>query len=270
MTGKIMTAPVYLLLAAMTLGGSKHERRGFLEFGRDPAPGLLVNLSPGTRPFDPPDPSRPSIIFIHGSNPASWIVRLTMAERFAAAVARREGVRCNILSWDWNGATVAGIHPRANHESAVIQGHRLALTIRERGLSAHQVRIVGQSLGCVVAASASRVLADSTGVRVERLVLLDPASFYHDIVFDRLQPDRSAAQVEHYWAPGPSGYSREVNREGVRNFRVDVPSPVIGIVSMPHSAHWRVVHWYIETVENAGAPGGYNFSEKPARTMLPY
>ena len=46
MTGNIMTAPVYLLLAAMTLGGSNHDRRGFLEFGKDPSPGLLVNLSP--------------------------------------------------------------------------------------------------------------------------------------------------------------------------------------------------------------------------------
>ncbi len=253
--GTTMTATAILLLAATALAGSNVDRPPFLVVGRDPAPGLLVNLSAGARPFDPPDPSRPTLIFVQGVNPASFVVHLTMAEQFAAAVALREAGRCNVLAWKWN---IISPHPRVNREWAVTQGGRLAAAMIGARLTAHRVQIVGQSLGCVIAASATRVLRDTTGARVQRLTLLDPAAFYHDIIFDRMGAGTTAASVEHYWAPGPSGYSRAVHREGVWNFRVDVPSPVIGIVSMPRSAHWRVVHWYIETVENANASGGYN------------
>ena len=253
-----MSATGLLLLAAAVLTGSNRERSGFISIGPDHAPGVLVNLTPGARPFDPADPSRPTLVFVQGSNPVSKVVRLTMGKEFAAAVSRREGNRCNVLEWSWGGGSVVGLNPRANHEAAVIQGQRLAGSLLNAGLSPDRVQIIGQSLGCVVAATASRVLCDSTGIRVERLTLLDPATSYHDIVFQRMGVETSGNRVEHYWAPGPSGFSKPVGRAGVWDIRVDVPSPVIGMVAMPRSAHWGLVRWYFSTVGNPEVPYGYN------------
>ena len=178
-----------------------------------------------------------------------------MADQFAAAVALREEGRCNVLAWKWN---VTSAHPRVNREWAVTQGGRLAAAMIGARLAAHRVQIVGQSLGCVIAATATRILHDSTGVRVRRLTLLDPAAFYHNIIFDRMAAGTTAARVEHYWAPGPSGYSRAANRPGVLDIRVNLPSPVIGVMAPSRSAHWGLVHWYIQTVENRATPNGYN------------
>ncbi len=252
-----MTAPTFLLLAATALAGSNRERAGYMTFGRDVAPGLLVNMTAGARPFDPPDRSRPTLVFVQGANAAPSVFRLTMADHFAAVVARREGNRCNVLTWSWGAASVKELQPTGNHEVAVIQGQRLAAAIMGAGLSAQRLQMIGQSSGCIIAAAASRVLCDSTGLRLERLTLLDPAAFYHDIVFERMAVETSAQRVEHYWAPGPSGFSKPVNRAGVWDVRVDVPSPLIGLVSMPRSAHWGVVRWYIGTVEHPSLPYGY-------------
>jgi pimeloyl-ACP methyl ester carboxylesterase len=253
-----MTALV-LLLTAVTAAGPDDSPR-ILALGGDPAPGLLVNLSPGARPWDAPDPSRPAVVFVHGFNPTPRTVRFTMAERLAEGIARRGGPPVNVLSWSWNAATYVGLNPRVNAENNVAQGQRLAAELLARGVSPWRTHLIGHSAGGILAASAARALRAWTGQPVAQVTLLDPAAFYHDVIFERLAAPACARRVENYWAPGPSGYGRAVGYPGVANVRVDAPAPWLGAVDPLRSAHLHVVRWYLATVEDRSRPVGYNAS----------
>jgi pimeloyl-ACP methyl ester carboxylesterase len=254
-----MTAPLLLLVAAVSVAGPG-GRPQILRIGGDLAPGVLVNRSAGARPFDPPDPSRATVVFVHGFNPAPHAVHFTMAERLAEAVARRGGPPLNVLAWDWNGATYVGLDPRVNAENTIGQGQRLAAAVRVHGLAPGRVHLIGHSAGGIVAASAARVLLAEVGQPVAQLTLLEPAAFYHHVIFERLAAGSSARRVENYWAPGPSGYGREVGHAGVRNVRVDHPTPWLGTVHPLRSGHLHVVRWYLGTVEDRASPAGFNAS----------
>jgi hypothetical protein len=254
-----MAGCVALLAALAAVAGGRDSPK-FLRFGADPAPGLLVNRSAGTRPFDPPDPARPTLVLVHGANPTPGIVHFTMAERLAEAVARRGGPPWNVMAWDWNAATVGGLTSRANEAAAVRQGPLLAGALWQAGLPPERVQLIGHSSGCIVAASAARTLCSAYGRPPAQLSLLDPAILYQDVIFDRLAAGSSAARVENIWAPGPSGYGREIARAGVWNVRVDGPTPYLGTVNPFRSSHLHVVEWYVATAGNPARPGGFNAS----------
>jgi pimeloyl-ACP methyl ester carboxylesterase len=253
-----MTA--YLLLVAAVTAAGPGDRPRILALGGDPAPGLLVNLTPGARPWDAPDLSRPTVVFVHGFNPAPRTVRFTMAERLAEGLARRGGPPLNVLAWSWNSATYVGLNPRLNAENNVAQGRRLAAELRARGLAPGWTHLIGHSAGGIVAASAAQALRAETGLPVAQITLLDPAAYYHHVIFERLAAPACARRVENYWAPGVSGYGRAVGYAGVRNVRVDAPAPWLGAVDPLRSAHLHVVRWYLETVEDRSSPVGYNAS----------
>jgi pimeloyl-ACP methyl ester carboxylesterase len=259
-----MTASFLLLAAATSLAAPGDRARPssrVVEFRGDPAPGLLVNCSPGARPFDPPDPSRPTVVFVHGSNPVPSAVRYPMAQRLGEAVGRRAGNPClNVLGWDWNGNTVVSLNVRANHENAVQHGRLLAGALLARGVAPGRTHLVGQSAGAIVAASAANALIAATGQQVGQVTLLDPATYYHDIVFGRLAVGSCARVAEHYWAPGPTGFSRSVVYPGVRDLRLAVPGTWRGVVDPFHSAHVNAVRWYIDTAADPSYPGGFNTS----------
>ena len=61
--------------------------------GGDPSCGLLVNRAIGSRPFHWPDPTLPTVVFIHGINPLPRIVHFGMAEEFGRSPCRRRGAR---------------------------------------------------------------------------------------------------------------------------------------------------------------------------------
>lgn len=255
-----MTASVLLLAAVTSVAGSGERPQRVLRFGGDPAPGLLVNHSQGARPFDPPDPSRPTVVFVHGFNPVPRAVHFTMAEGLADALKRRGGIALNILAWDWNAATYVGLDPTVNAENSVGHGRRLAAALRAHGLAPARIHLIGHSAGSIVAASAAQTLRAVTGQSVAQLTLLEPASFYHHVVFERLAAGSTASRVDHYWAPGPSGYSREVGHAGVCNYRVEIPTPVLALVHPLRSGHIHVVRWYLSTVEDRSRTVGYNAS----------
>ncbi len=252
-----MTSTV-LLLAAITSVAGAGDRTSVLEFGGDPAPGLLVNHSIGARPFDPPDPSRPTVVFIHGFNPAPGMVHFTMADRLAESIARRGGPALNVLAWDWNAATYLGLNPHVNAENTVGHGRRLAAALRSKGLAPGRLHLIGHSSGSIVAASAAQALRCWSGQPVAQLTLLEPAEFYHHIVFERLAAGSSAHRVEHYWAPGPSGFSREVTYSRIKNHRVEVPNPCLAAVHPLRSGHLHVFRWYLTTIEDRSATVGFN------------
>jgi pimeloyl-ACP methyl ester carboxylesterase len=258
-----MTAPL-VLFALLVPTANPTEEAALMRLGGDPSPGVLANRSPGARPFDPPDPARPTVVFVHGFNPMPRVFHYTMTERLSEAVARRGGPPLNVLSWEWNAATFVSVKPRVNDEATIGQGLRLARSLLHHGLDPWRTHLIGQSSGTIVAASAARALSAQTGRPVAQLTLLDPAEFYHDVVFDRLEAGLTAARVENYWAPGLSGFGRAVGHPGVRNVRVAGPTPRPGAAYTPRSAHLNVVRWYLDTVADAAAPGGFNASVSAA------
>jgi len=252
-----MFAAVIAVAASLTAGD---HRPGLVLRGGDPGRGLLVNVTAGARPFDPPDPGRPTVVFIHGFNPAHRIVHFGMAEQLAASIARRGGPPSNVLGWDWNAATFDSLRPGVNSENAVRQGHALAASLLASGLDPARTHLIGQSAGGMVATSAAWVFAARQGRPVAQLTLLDPATFYHEVIFERLNAGALAPLVENYWSPGPSAFGREVRLPGVRDVRIDGRAPISGVLCPLRSDHLSLVTWYLGTAEDPTRPMGYNSS----------
>jgi len=256
-----MTTFAAVLAAAALIAGG--PRQGLIVRGGDPARGLLVNVTSGARPFDPPDPWRPTVVFVHGFNPAPGIVHFRMAERLGASIARRGGPPSNVLGWDWNAATFDSLRPDVNAENAVRQGHALAAALLASGVDPSRTHLIGHSAGGMVATSAAWVFAARHGRPPAQLTLLDPATFYHEVIFERLSAGALAPLVENYWSPGPSAYGNEVRLPGVRDVRVDGRAPFSGVVCPLRSDHISLVTWYLSTVEDPSRPMGYNTSRRP-------
>ncbi len=236
----------------------------YIQFGSDRARGVLVNLTPGAHPGEPPVAERPTLVFVHGFNPMPGTVHFTMAEHMADALVRRVGARFNMLAWDWNAATFVSLDPRANHDSAVAQGQILAETLRRSGIRPARLQLIGHSAGGIVAAAAARYLdtmaASANPERVAQLTLLDPASSHHPLIFGRLGAATSARRVENYWSPDPGAYGRQVNLPGVLNTRINGPHPCLGLASPRRSSHMYIVTWYIGTIREPGHSLGFNQS----------
>jgi pimeloyl-ACP methyl ester carboxylesterase len=254
-----MATGVALMFVAATVAGW-NGRPSLIAPGGDPARGLLVNLTPGARPFDPPDRSRPTVVFVHGFNPLPRAVHFRMAEQFADAIARRGGPALNVLGWDWNAATFASLHPGVNNEAAIAQGRALAFALKGTGVGLSQTHLIGHSAGGIVAASAARCLASEWGEPVAQLTLLDPAAYYHATIFNRLAAGTAAPLVENYWGTGPSGYGQAVAAAGVWNVQVAGPYPYFGVIWPLRSNHLFIVMWYIDTAAAPAFPSGFGTS----------
>ncbi len=255
-----MTSAYALVLLVSATLSAEAPRAKMLRFGGNPSRGILRNCSAGARPFDPPDPSRPTVVFVHGFNPAPHIVHFTMAERFAESLARRGGPPFNLLAWEWNAATFDDPRPRVNSANAVRQGQALALNLRQAGIDPARTHLIGHSAGGMVVTSAAHVFAKSQGRPVAQLTLLDPATFYHEVIFERLEAGALAPRVENYWSPGPSAYGKEVQLAGVLNYRVVGTASYGGVIFPLRSDHISIVGWYLGSVEDPGLSWGFNTS----------
>ena len=255
-----MTSLAALLLAASSLG-FLGDRADMIRCGGDLAEGILINRTPGARPGDPIDPARPTVVFIHGYNPLPRAVHFEMAQRLAESLGRRPGGRAfNVLDWDWNAATCVGLRVSTNTEAAVAQGPLLAAALARAGVEPGRLHLIGHSAGSLVAASAARAIASAQGVVVAQLTVLEPAVFYHHVIFERLVAGTAAARVENYWAAGPSGYGQAAPYAGVTNARVHGQTPWLGVVMPTRSGHLDIVRWYAATAENPACPMGFNAS----------
>jgi pimeloyl-ACP methyl ester carboxylesterase len=249
-----------LFTAASTISAGGRDAV-LVRSGGDPAPGLLVNHTKGSRPFDAPDPSKPTVVFIHGLNPLPRLVHFTMAEGVADSMARRGVAPFNVLGWDWNAATVESLLPGQNSEAAIRQGPSLAWSLLRAGLDPSKIHLIGHSSGAMVATSTARVFARSFGRPVAHITLLDPATQHHAIIFRRLEAGTLAPVVENYWSPGPSAYGGEIALPGVRNYRVDGRASFAGVLRPLRSDHLAIVRWYLDTIERPGRPEGFNQSQ---------
>ena len=255
-----MISAITVFMTSLLLIGGSGPRPVLLKFGNDPARGLLVNRTLGTRPFDAPDPSRPTVVFIQGFNPAPRIVHFEMATRFAESLARR-GTACNVLEWDWNAATFDSWNPRTNSVNSVEQGQLLANALGQAGINPARTHLIGHSAGGMVAASAAHVFAHQRGRPVAQLTLLDPATYYHAVIFQQLQAGSLAPLVENYWTASPSAYGNEVRLPGVRDYHVTGHSFYYGVVRPLRSDHVSIVTWYLTTIENSGTNTGFNTNQ---------
>lgn len=263
----MISAIAVLFMAAASLAADRRDPI-LLVSGGTPARGLLVNYTLGLRPFDPPDPEIPTVVFIHGINPFPGIVHFTMARRLAESMARRPGPKFNVLGWDWDAASVVSLCAASNTEAAVGQGSKLARSLWATGIDPGRIHLIGHSSGAMVATSAANVLARHFGRPAAHLTLLEPAGSYHDVIFERLEAGRLAPVVENYWAPGPSAYGREIFASGVSNHRIDGPASFGGVIRPLRSDHLYVFRWYLETIERPGLGTGFNMSRVLASTKL--
>ena len=254
--------PVFVAMLAIAGWGGESGggSSAMLRFGGDPARGVLVNLSPGARPFDPPDPNRPTVVFVHGINPMPRVVHFEMARRLAEALAFRPGPCFSVFGWDWNAATVEGTRREVNDANAVAQGVVLAGALRASGVDPVRIHLIGHSSGAMVATSAARSLADAAGRPIAQLTLLEAASCHHDMLYQRLGAATAALRVENYWSPGVSGFGRETLIPGVQNIRVPGQTPVVGVVWPLRSNHISIVRWYVQTAADPTCPDGFNTS----------
>jgi pimeloyl-ACP methyl ester carboxylesterase len=250
---------VVLYAAVASLAGVG-DRPALIRLGSDLATGVLVNYTPGAQRSDPPDPSRPTVVFIHGLNPLPRAVHFEMARHLGLALARRGGPPFNVLGWDWNGASCRSLRSSANDEAAVQQGAALASALRQAGIAPAWTHLIGHSSGCIVAVSAAQAIAKGNGEQVAHLTLLDPAAFHHPLVFERLAAGSAAGRVENYWTARPSGLGHEAHYVGVWNQRVDGPTPYLGVVWPLQSDHLNLVHWYLGTASDSSRPSGFNSS----------
>jgi hypothetical protein len=244
-------APLLLVLAslgqaptAMLIVPPQPQAR-LLALGTDQAPGLLINCTVGVPPYAPPDPSRPTLVIVHGINPYHPFMRVEMAQRYGEAIGACWGANLNVMGWDWNASTMQGPFPVRNALLAEWQGRLLAEALMKSGLAPENLRLIGQSSGCIVVASAAREIANRYGRPVDRLILLDPRTGHHPIVFEKLGAGTAARVVEHLWATGPSGFGSDAPYANVRNQAVAGPSGWAGFISPGSLDHMQLVQWHI-------------------------
>ncbi|MBX6312596.1 MAG: hypothetical protein IRY99_06705 [Isosphaeraceae bacterium] len=241
----------YLALTMLALAAPVAEPGGtprLMELRPTLARGVLVNLTAGSAPEAAIDPARPTVVVVHGVNVFAPLLRFALAERYAEVIARRHGAGVNVLGWDWNAATLAGLRPSVNHRHAIDQGHALAAALYRLGVEPAHLHFIAQSTGCLVSAAAARDLLSWTGRPVARLTLLDPITWHHPLIFEQLGASSCARLVEHYWAPGPSGFGREAPYPGVLNTRVDGPHGLLGLIRPLHTDHLHAVRWHLGTL----------------------
>lgn len=255
-----MTAACTLLIALSTVAGSPGPV--LFEKGRDPADGVLVNCTVGADPAAAPDPGRLTIVFVHGANPTPHVIHFTMAQTLGQAVGRHYGASFNVLGWDWNAKTIVSLRAKRNMANAVEQGHELARSLLATGIDPGRLHLIGQSSGCIVAASAARALIQTTRRPVANLTLLDPARMHHELIFGKLAAGTTAYRVENYWVHSVSGYGDTVASPGVSNIRLDLSrkNGLIGLVRPLHSDHINAVKWYINSVDDPGSGVGFHGS----------
>ncbi len=254
-----MTSLAALILAATSVG-FLGERADLIRCGGDLSQGVLINRTPGSGATDRIDLARPTVVFVHGYNPMPRTVHFEMAQRLAEAIGRRPGGSFNVLDWDWNAATVAGLRVSTNTEAAVAQGALLADALLRAGVEPGRIHLIGHSAGSIVAASAAQSIARTRGVVVAQITLLEPAAFYHAVLFERLAAGTTATKVENYWADGPSGYGQFAPYGGVTNARIQGSTPWLGVVMPMRSGHLDIVRWYVTTAEHPELPLGFNAS----------
>lgn len=235
-----------LMIASSVILGEGPIPGSVLEWGGDPSRGCLVNRTVGADPRAPVDPSRPTVVVVHGVNPMHPFVHFTLAERYGESIGRRLGEAVNVLGWEWNAATLPSLRPWVNDRHAVEQGRRLAVALGSAGVDPTSLHLIGHSTGCVVAASASREFA-GRGVRVGRLTLLDPVVTQHRLIFQELGAATTASSLEHHWAAGPSGFGRPAPYLGVSNRRFDGPGGLRGLLRPSRLDHLNVVRWHLQS-----------------------
>jgi hypothetical protein len=191
------------------------------------------------------DPSRPTVLIIHGINPLHPLMHMEMAQRYGEAICSRWGSSINVLGWNWNGRTLTSLRASENDALAELQGLSLAEVLLQQGAAPESLHFVGHSSGCVVAAAAARAITDRTGRPVDRITLLDPVGRQHSLIFGKLQAGSAARRVDHIWATGPTGFGSPAPYPNVRDEVFKGPAQWSGFLAPGRLDHMQLVRWHI-------------------------
>ena len=246
-----------MLLVICSLATGCGLNTAVLQRGGNGRQGVLLNYSCGAHPCDAIDPTKPTIVMVHGWNPLPNRIRTTFGCSGANAIKCRCGDSYNLLSWDWNGVRVS---PFRNEPIRIgkCQGRMMAAALRRRGIDPCRTQIIAHSLGTVAATQAAVCLSDLGPVR--QLTMLDPPEMFHDEIFCCLGATRHACVVENYWSTGLSGFGAHVDCRGVCNYKLDGPAPIRGILDLSVSNHVYVMLWYYHTMRCPSMPCGFQNS----------
>ncbi|HEU5116337.1 MAG TPA: hypothetical protein VFT74_06615 [Isosphaeraceae bacterium] len=225
------------VLACVLAGSPQTDSIQLFALGCDTSTGL-VRLHTG--PFNP---NRPTLVVVHGINLTPHLVHFTLAERYAEVA----GPAYNVLAWDWNAATLPSVRPSVVDRAAVGQGLMLASVLGQLGVEPSRLHLIGQSTGSVVAASCAQALLHSTGRPVDHLTLLDPSVSQHTLIFEGLNAPGCSRNLEHLYAPGPSGFGALAPYVGVKNYSAPTPSRWRGLFRPSQTDHMNVVRWHLRT-----------------------
>ena len=251
------TRQLFLVILMASFASGCGLNTAVIQKGGNGRKGVLLNYSCGAALCDPIDPSKPTIVITHGWNPLPKKIRTTFGCAGANAIKCRYGSRYNLLSWDWNGVRVSPFNDEPRRIGRQ-QGRMLACALRSRGVNPRCTQIIAHSLGTVAATQAAACLSDMGPLA--QLTLLDPPTSMHEEIFCTLGATRHACVVENYWAPRLSGYGDKVNCPGVRNYCVEGPTPIRGIVDLSISNHVYVMRWYYQTMRCPSMPCGFQKS----------
>ena len=138
------------------------------------------------------------------------------------------------------------------------QGRLLAAQLARAGLDPGRTHLIGHSAGGMVVTAAASICAAEWGRPVAQLTLLDPATYYHSVIFRRAPsglagPARGElldGQPQRLWQRGPP--------PGVLDYHVTGRAFYLGVVFPTRSDHVSIVLWYLETIADPARPGGFN------------
>jgi pimeloyl-ACP methyl ester carboxylesterase len=216
----------------------------------DPSKGWLINMSPDMEWGSPIDPSRPTVVLVAGLNPDADLMTNLLAEPYSEAIGHHTP-HVNVLKWAWGAASFPSLKQSVQAHNAIAQGRMLAAALQEAGIPPRKVHLIGQSIGCLLIASAAQSLCCSTGEAVGQLTFLDALWWNHHLIFEELKAHQATSRIVNYWTDGPSGYGKPARYPGVQNCYVEWgPSPLLGVVLYWRGNHVWVSRWYVRRIAN--------------------
>jgi len=220
-----------------------------------PQPTALLNLSAdATDPDEPFDPDRPTVVIVHGLNVLPCLVRYAYLDDMAAAIAARVGTAVNIAALDYNSDSFVSLLPGPNPSHTAEVGHRLGQELVARGVTdGEHVQMIGHSLGAFAVATAAAELGG-----VAQITLIEAAWFHQPRLLCEYGLIEVADEVEHYWSNAFGGFGLPLADPKAFNHLVRAQDlPVAPEPGLLHWAHFTMVLWYLETVDDLDATVGF-------------
>jgi hypothetical protein len=175
----------------------------------------------------------------------------------AAAIAARMGATVNIAALDYNSNSLVSLLPGINPSHAAEVGRWLGQELAARGVAdGERVQMIGHSLGAFAVATAAAELGG-----VAQITLIEAAWFHQPRLLGEYGLMEAADEVEQYWSNAFGGFGIPIDDPKAFNHLVEARElPVAPEVGLLHWAHFTMVLWYLETIDDVDATVGFGRS----------